>query len=458
MDSLSDINGLQSGASAPHTDGMVPASAATAGDSTNFHKPVVIGTWNDAPKPTPEPVVQPSSMASVPPPAAPLARPAASPPPMPVRAPMPPHSAMVSPAPMPAPAPNSRLGMKTILFTAIAAIVVMAIGGGLLFFLKAKSKAPSTATNSITITPIAPSGLAQSVDGQTQLAAGGTSNKAVINLGFTVVTTANSGQITPEIEVQPIGVAFTNQPTLSGPPLTAHGSTLLASVVVSSLKNGSYHWQARTTVGTQGSDWISFGSNDKSVADFVVNLGTAATPVVPASPTVSTVDGKPVANGSATTTSTSPVITGTAPAKAKISLVAATDSITVTATADDKGAWSATPSTPIAAGSHSFAITATDASGIVSAVTSLNLIVSPAPVAAATAPTTTTTATPPPPPAVTPPPPPAVTPPPAPVAAATAPAVLAATGDLPTTLNLISLAGLIMAALGWVTVRRYVRD
>jgi hypothetical protein len=69
-----------------------------------------------------------------------------------------------------------------------------------------------------------------------------------------------------EVEVQPVATAFTGNPTAGG------------------LADGSYHWQARA-VDSAGaaSNWVSFGGNPETAADFSILLGVNLPPGLPGS-------------------------------------------------------------------------------------------------------------------------------------------------------------------------------
>src|SRR5262245_45912287 len=97
-----------------------------------------------------------------------------------------------------------------------------------------------------------------------------------------VVTAAVSDEnyldeISLEVEVKPVGVAFSDSPTAAGPGGVT-GS--VARVTVNGLDPGiSYRWQARAIDGTgRASAWVPFGGNPDGDADFTVRANTA--PVV----------------------------------------------------------------------------------------------------------------------------------------------------------------------------------
>ena len=85
-----------------------------------------------------------------------------------------------------------------------------------------------------------------------------------------------------EVEVRPVGTAFTNTGSLS--PLVAEGAT--ASTTIGALVPGTdYHWQVRAIDVNGGkSPWVSFGGNAESAGDFRVrSANLAITHSLPAS-------------------------------------------------------------------------------------------------------------------------------------------------------------------------------
>jgi hypothetical protein len=72
-----------------------------------------------------------------------------------------------------------------------------------------------------------------------------------------------------QVEVQPVGTAFTGTPNLTG-GFTPSGVEGQVSASGSPINvEGDYHWQARNVNNTGYiSDWVSFGANAESAADF----------------------------------------------------------------------------------------------------------------------------------------------------------------------------------------------
>ncbi len=126
--------------------------------------------------------------------------------------------------------------------------------------------------------PTAPFSIGQYVPpGTVGLALGGAPfGRTVIIRALT--TDEELGEVAFEVEVQPIGVPFTDvrthPTTLSFGPPGAFGI-----VTLDDLSGGAYHWQIRATDALgQPSAWVSYGSNSESSADFEITATTAAPP------------------------------------------------------------------------------------------------------------------------------------------------------------------------------------
>ena len=120
--------------------------------------------------------------------------------------------------------------------------------------------------------PNAPTGLAQfQSDGSTALDVGGTATSRSVVFKATVSAPAGGAALRLEVEVEPIGTAFSGTASGSGPAAASGGT---ASATVGGLvDNVSYHWQARTVDESGGaSAWVSFGGNAESDPDFRVAL------------------------------------------------------------------------------------------------------------------------------------------------------------------------------------------
>lgn len=121
--------------------------------------------------------------------------------------------------------------------------------------------------------PETPEGLAQfRVDGRTPKELG----ERGFETGFVVTARLHDRNyqdlVALEVELRPVGVAFTGAPTASG-PVGPNGAAV--ALPVNGLPDGvSYHWQARAIDNTPGgpaaSPWISFGGNPEGEPDFSI--------------------------------------------------------------------------------------------------------------------------------------------------------------------------------------------
>ncbi len=110
--------------------------------------------------------------------------------------------------------------------------------------------------------------------GADALAAGSWIASTKIDLHMQV--TVSAGAVTPQVEVEPVGTAFTNTVTAQGTSVSATGS---AVVPVPDLRDGTaYHWQARVADDAGNtSPWVSFSP---SGTDFGADLTSPAKPIV----------------------------------------------------------------------------------------------------------------------------------------------------------------------------------
>ena len=94
--------------------------------------------------------------------------------------------------------------------------------------------------------PNVPASFAQyKSDGTTLISSGTTTNEQKIDLKA-VVTDPDKDNVSLEVEVQPVGNAFTGIPSTNCTPGTVVVSGSTASVTCSALSNVKYHWQARS--------------------------------------------------------------------------------------------------------------------------------------------------------------------------------------------------------------------
>jgi len=263
-------------------------------------------------------------------------------------------------APIASPPKSPRNG-RPIIVALVIIVLLAAIGGGAYWWLKIRKPSVSsnnpTSTQTITVTPIVPSNLAQKSSAGQTVAAGG-SLKNPLELDFSMSTNANAGSIEPQVEVEPLGTAFTGQPNYKGDAVTPNGGTITAKVAVTDLKDGSYHWQARFAVGSQTSDYVAFSTTAGS-ADFIIDS------TAPKAAAVTSVGSQAVKAGvtSLTTTQNPTTLAGTAEPGDNVAVAIAPDNQTATATADASGNWTVTLSAALANGQHTVAVTSTDPAG-----------------------------------------------------------------------------------------------
>jgi LPXTG-motif cell wall-anchored protein len=306
-------------------------------------------------------------------------------------------------------------------------LLLAGVGVGGWWYLTQRTTETVNTPTPVEVSPVTPTELAQSTSSGGAIDAGKTAGSATITLGFTGVTTASNGQLTPEVEIQPLGTAFTNQPNLTGDAVSANGHDMTFKVNTDKLAEGKYHWQARLDKGDQHSDWAIFGG-DASAAAFVVDV------TAPGTPAVTSIGGKSLANP-VVVQSNRTEFKGTSEPNAKISLAIGPDNTTLNAVADASGSWSVAASSDVANGTHEVSVIATDEAGNASQPTKVALSVNPA-TAADVAPQ---------PAAVT----PAVNPQPA-----QTPTKLANTGDNVMTASLVAALVLLMALAGLMLNRR----
>ncbi len=130
--------------------------------------------------------------------------------------------------------------------------------------------------------PAEPDDLVQAKsDGTTGLALGSATDESVVTLAALVSDPDAQDTLRLELEVRPLGVAFTDSATATG---TATANGAVVSVSVSGLvENAAYHWQARALDQTsRASAWVPFEGNAEDQADFWVDA-VAEPPGPPAS-------------------------------------------------------------------------------------------------------------------------------------------------------------------------------
>lgn len=124
----------------------------------------------------------------------------------------------------------------------------------------------------------APTALSQKRgDNASIMPVGGASNDDISYFSFTM-TSSVAETLTPEMEVRPIGTAFTGTPTHTGTGVACNktqcANGVSGTVSVNTLDPNSYHWQARTNGSSSGvGSWVSYpdaSANAETVADFIL--------------------------------------------------------------------------------------------------------------------------------------------------------------------------------------------
>lgn len=153
--------------------------------------------------------------------------------------------------------------------------------------------------------PDAPTGLAQyKSDGTTSIATGASTDEDTVKLALNASDADASDILQVEVEVQPIGSAFTDVATHTQADVDYNGTPIAVQLTVGSLIDTTgYHWQARVCDDEQCSTWVSYGGNAESAADFISSINDP--PTAPSS--LGSVD---VTTGS-TITDTTPTFTYT---------------------------------------------------------------------------------------------------------------------------------------------------
>lgn len=106
------------------------------------------------------------------------------------------------------------------------------------------------------------------LNGVTSIPVGATTNQSGVIFTATGIDTQGDG-LRLQVEIQPLGTAFANAPSATGP--------VAGTVTIAGLASpAGYHWQARVIdSGGAASAWVSFGANAESDIDFGVDLTSA---------------------------------------------------------------------------------------------------------------------------------------------------------------------------------------
>lgn len=141
--------------------------------------------------------------------------------------------------------------------------------------------------------PDAPQGPGQfRSDGTTPIAPGAATGQTTVVFEATVSDTDPADSLWLQVEIQPLGGAFTGAPTVTS--AVAPSGSSVAVTVLGLTDNTSYHWQARAIDQTgRPSAWVSYGGNNEGDADFHVDVAPQD-PITPANAGQFKVGGTPI--------------------------------------------------------------------------------------------------------------------------------------------------------------------
>lgn len=114
--------------------------------------------------------------------------------------------------------------------------------------------------------PVAPSSLAQSVSGRD------------LTFTFSMSSLDPTDTLTPNIEIQPWNIPFTNSANYSGTAVSYSGTSVTGTVSVSNFGSGQFHWQAMASNYAGNSTWTSYSSSATGT-DFNIPFSAPGTAV-----------------------------------------------------------------------------------------------------------------------------------------------------------------------------------
>jgi subtilisin family serine protease len=159
------------------------------------------------------------------------------------------------------------------------------VAGGASAWTSFGANAESAADFSVTVVnapPAVPASLDQfRSNGTTTIGVGGSTPETTVVLKGSVSDPDAGQTVKLQVEVRPLGTAFSNAMTHEGALVSSGG---VATATVTALVAGTgYHWQVRAVDSLGGASvWVAFGGNAESAADFSVT-GAVNTP--PGAPT-----------------------------------------------------------------------------------------------------------------------------------------------------------------------------
>lgn len=113
-------------------------------------------------------------------------------------------------------------------------------------------------TISVPEAPSVPSTLVQRrTDDVTPIAAGGSTEQSIVRIGATLLDSDPGDQVRLEVEVRPVGTAFSNAATVSSAPVASGAGAMVT--VIGLLDDVAYRWQARAVdASNRASAWVAF--------------------------------------------------------------------------------------------------------------------------------------------------------------------------------------------------------
>lgn len=128
------------------------------------------------------------------------------------------------------------------------------------------------------VAPSSPASLAQyQSDGTTTLTNSTWTGASGVVLKFNMSSTNMDDTLTPQVEIEPNGTAFTNTVTNSGSNIAYSGTAVTGTVAVAGLADGTYHWQARVNNSAGNSGWVQMGGNPDFKSDSNAPTGGSIT-------------------------------------------------------------------------------------------------------------------------------------------------------------------------------------
>lgn len=254
---------------------------------------------------------------------------------------------------------------RTILMLVIGLVLLAGIGFAVYtYFLKPNVAQTETPAAILSVDKLSPEDLTQST-AKGELSAGSQTNVQVITLSGKAPADAPS-DLSLEVEIQPLGTDFTGTPTEKTIAVPDESDPL--KVALTDYPEGSYHWQARLSDGTNQGPWTAFSTDTddeeeaSKTADFTVDRAA------PTAALIKTLNGKAVATKTLSSTVAKPVLAGTAEAGTAIT-VAFGDAISYKTTATAEGTWTLTAAEDVPNAKYVLTVTSTDPAGNATATT-----------------------------------------------------------------------------------------